>query len=150
MVLGFGFLVFLSLALSSAIAIVRVYATEWVPGAGVIWENANLLVLLVLVTVLFAAVFRYLPDTHVAWADVWIGAVLTGLLFILGKFLLALYFKHRAFASAYGAAGSLLVMLAWVYYSAQIFFLGAEFTHVFARRRASRQGSLPLDSEGQA
>lgn len=149
MVLAFGFLVLLSLILSSGIAMIRVYASELVvPGTEMIWDNAHLLVLFALVTVLFAAFFRYLPDAHVHWRDVWIGAVLTALLFILGKALLGLYFRHSIFASAYGAAGSLLVMLAWVYYSAQIFFLGAEFTHVFAQRRASRQGKLiPQDSK---
>jgi membrane protein len=142
MVLAFGFLVLLSLLLSSGIAMLRAYASDWVPGAEVLWDNAHLAVLFVLVTVLFATVFRYLPDAHIDWRDVWIGAVLTALLFILGKVLLGLYFRHSLFASAYGAAGSLLVMLAWVYYSAQIFFLGAEFTHVCARRRASREGRL--------
>jgi membrane protein len=146
MVLAFGFLVLLSLGLSSGIAMLRFYASDWVSGADVIWENAHLAVLLVLVTLLFAAVFRYLPDTHIAWRDVWIGAGLTALLFILGKVLLGLYFRHSVFASAYGAAGSLLVMLAWVYYSAQIFFLGAEFTHVIARRRASREGRVLQES----
>ena len=89
----------------------------------------------VLITVLFAAIYKVLPDCKIAWADVAIGAFVTSLLFVAGKFLIGLYISNSAFASSYGSAGSLLVILLWIYYSAQIFLLGAEFTRVFADRR---------------
>jgi membrane protein len=86
------------------------------------------------ITVLFAMIFKVLPDVKIAWRDVWIGAALTALLFTAGKFLLGLYLGKNAAVSAYGAAGSLVLILLWVYYSAQILFFGAEFTQVYANR----------------
>jgi membrane protein len=138
MVFALGFLVLVSLLLSAAIAAVRAYLKGRAPDLDAVWELGNTGVSLVLMTLLFAAVFRFLPDTRIAWRDVWLGAALTAALFILGKFLLGLYLAHSAFASAYGAAGSLLIVLVWVFYSAQIFFFGAEFTYTFACRRGSR------------
>jgi len=82
------------------------------------------------IAVLFALIFRYVPETKIAWKDVWIGATVTALLFIIGKFLIGLYLGNAAVGSAYGAAGSLVVVIVWVYYSAMIFLFGAEFTHV--------------------
>ncbi|HEY0095400.1 MAG TPA: YhjD/YihY/BrkB family envelope integrity protein, partial [Archangium sp.] len=87
---------------------------------------------------LFAMMYKILPDTHVAWRDVWLGAAVTSLLFSLGKFAIGLYLGTSTVSSSYGAAGSLAVVLIWVYYSAQILFLGAEFTQVYARRHGSR------------
>ena len=84
---------------------------------------------------LFALIFRFLPDRRVAWHDAWVGAAATTLLFSLGKRLIGLYLANASIGSAYGAAGSLVVVLVWVYYSAQIFLFGAEFTHVYARSR---------------
>jgi membrane protein len=137
MVFALGFLVLVSLLLSAGIVALRTYVTAWVPGWESVWENTSLLITFAIVTLLFAAIFRYLPDEHVDWRDVWTGSALTGLLFMLGKFLLGVYISRSAFASAYGAAGSLLVVLVWVFYSAQIFFLGAEFTRAVARRRGN-------------
>jgi len=139
MVFGLGFLVLFSLALSAAIAAFSSFVNVWVSGLDPVWEITNSVVLFVLVTLLFAALFRFLPDVRVAWRDVWTGAAITGLLFILGKFLLSFYIQHSAFASAYGAAGSLVVMLLWVFYSAQIFFFGAEFTRAYALREGSHR-----------
>ncbi len=85
------------------------------------------------VTVLFAGIFKVLPDVHIHWRDTWVGAGITALLFSFGKFLIGLYLAHSAFASTYGAAGSLTVVLIWIYYSTQIFFIGAEFTQVYTR-----------------
>ena len=90
------------------------------------------------VTVLFALLYKVVPDVHIEWEDVWIGAAVTSVLFSLGKFLIGLYLGKASVGSAYGAAGSLVIFMVWVYYSAQIFFLGAEFTHVFAERHGSR------------
>jgi membrane protein len=98
---------------------------------------ANGLVSFVVVMLLFAMIFKFLPDTTVAWRDVWVGAALTALLFTFGKFLIGLYLGKSSIASAYGAAGSLVVLLVWIYYSAQILFFGAELTQVYARRHGS-------------
>ena len=92
---------------------------------------------------LFAMMFKLLPDAAVRWSDVWIGAAVTALLFTIGKFLIGLYLGHTAAESSYGAAGSVIIILIWVYYSAQIFFLGAEFTQVYARRRGSEIRPTP-------
>jgi len=96
------------------------------------------LVSLVIVTLLFAAVLRFFPDAKVDWSDVWLGAIVTAGLFWLGQWLLGLYLTWSQPTSAYGAAGSLALLLLWMYYSAMIFFLGAEFTHVVATRRGKR------------
>jgi membrane protein len=98
----------------------------------------------VLIAVLFAAIYKVLPDAELAWRDVLIGAVVTALLFNLGKFLIGLYLAHSAMASSYGAAGALIVVLMWIYYSAQIFLLGAEFTKVHASRRGTPAGIRAL------
>jgi membrane protein len=90
------------------------------------------------ITILFTLLYKVVPDVHVEWQDVWIGAAVTSLLFTIGKFLIGLYLGKAGVGSAYGAAGSLVAFLVWVYYSAQVFFLGAEFTHVFAERHGSR------------
>jgi len=90
------------------------------------------------ITLLFAMIYKILPDTHVEWRDVWLGAAVTSLLFSLGKFAIGLYLGKTSAASSYGAAGSVAIVLIWVYYSAQILFLGAEFTQVYARYRRER------------
>ena len=97
-----------------------------------------------MVTLLFAMIYKILPSTRLAWGDVWIGAMVTSLLFWVGKFLIALYIAHASVASSFGAAGTLVVLIAWVYYSSQIFFLGAEFTKEFALRHGSKQGERKL------
>ena len=93
-----------------------------------------------LVTVLFALIYKLIPRVRIAWRDVWVGAAVTSALFAVGKFLIGLYIGKSSVASAFGAAGSLVVMMVWVYYSAQIFLLGAEFTRVFAHTYGSRRG----------
>jgi len=98
----------------------------------------NSLISLGMVTVLIAAVFKFMPDVRLAWSDVWLGAAVTAVLFVVGKMALGLYFSTSAPASAYGAAGSLALVLLWIYYSAQVLLLGAEFTNVWARRRGRR------------
>jgi len=94
----------------------------------------------VLVSVLFAMIYKLIPRVRIAWRDVWVGAAVTAALFAAGKFLIGLYLGKSGVASAFGAAGSLVVMMVWVYYSAQIFLLGAEFTWVFAHSYGSRRG----------
>src|SRR5690606_8885349 len=91
-----------------------------------------------IITVLFAMIYKFLPNVEIRWRDVWIGALVTSLLFSLGKFLIGLYLGKASVESSYGAAGALVVLLVWVYYSAQIFLLGAEFTKVYAQHRTGR------------
>lgn len=141
MILGIGFLLLVSLVLSAGLAAFNRYLNNLVPGFTYVWLIVNFVVSFGIVTLLFAAMYKVLPDIEVAWSDVWLGAVVTALLFTIGKFLIGLYIGQSGVASAYGAAGSLVVILVWVYYSALILFLGAEFTQVYA----DKYGSLNRD-----
>jgi membrane protein len=137
MILVIGFLLLVSLAVSAGIS-----AVSGVMGlAGPLLHAANLVVSLAVVAGLFAAIFKILPDTDVEWRDVWFGAGVTATLFVIGKFAIGLYLGKSSVASAHGAAGSLVVLLVWVYYAAQILFFGAELTQVYAARRGSRIGA---------
>jgi membrane protein len=108
-----------------------------------LWHNLDLLVSLAVITLLFALIFKVLPEARLRWRDVWVGAALTAGLFTLGKYLIGLYLGSSGMGTAYGAAGSLAVFLIWIYYSAQIFFFGAEFTHVYAQRFHRPPARLP-------
>jgi membrane protein len=141
LVLGTGFLLLVSLAPSAGLAVVGTFTEQLLPIPTFFLESVNFLLSFAVITVLFAMIFKVLPDTEVAWGDVWIGAGMTALLFTIGKMLIGLYLGKSSVASAYGAAGSLVVVLVWVYYSAQILLLGAEFTHVYAIQHGSRVGS---------
>ena len=110
------------------------------PGQVYWLRTANFLFAFGIVTLLFAMIYKVLPDLDIAWGDVLIGAVVTALLFMVGKFLIELYLGYSSIASVYGAAGSLVILLMWVYYSAQILYVGAEFTKVYAQRRGRRIG----------
>jgi membrane protein len=132
MIVGIGFLLLVSLVVSAALSAVSKYFSALVPGLDVLWTIVNLFVSLGVITVLFAMMFKVLPDVKIAWRDVWVGAFLTAALFTAGKFFLGLYLGHNSAVSAYGAAGSIVLILLWVYYSAQILFFGAEFTQVYA------------------
>ena len=140
LVVSIGFLMLVSLVISSALAALG----EWWGGAfeSFKWllQILNFVVSLIVITVMFALMYKILPRVKIGWRDVWIGAVVTALLFTIGKFLVGLYLGKAGVASSFGAAGSLAVLLVWVYYSAQIFLLGAEFTWVYAHRAGSRQG----------
>jgi len=105
------------------------------PGGEALWQVLNFGLSFALVTGLFALIFKYVPDAEIRWKDVWVGAGVTALLFTIGKLLLGLYLGKAAVGSSYGAAGSLVALVVWVYYATQILFLGAEFTQVQARRR---------------
>ncbi len=137
MVLVIAFLLLVSLVISAAIVGVSSYMTEVAPAMGVLWEGINFLVSFGVITLLFALIYRVLPDVRIAWGDVWIGAAVTALLFTIGRTLIGLYLGNAAVGSAYGAAGSLVVLLIWIFYSAQILLFGAEFTQVYARRYGS-------------
>jgi membrane protein len=140
MILGLGFLLTVSLVLS---AVVSALGKVWGPYLGV-WlilaEVLNFVIGLGLVTVLFAMIYKLMPNVPVRWRDVWTGAAVTALLFSLGKVLIGLYIGRSGVTSSFGAAGSLVVLLLWVYYSAQIFLLGAEFTRTYARHRRFGHG----------
>jgi membrane protein len=138
MVQCIAFLLLISLLVNAALAAVSKVLERYVPDTATLLLLAGFVVSMLVVTVLFAAIFKILPDAHIAWGDVWVGALATSLLFTLGKFLIGLYLGRSSFASIYGAAGSLVALLLWIYYSAQVFLLGAEFTQVYARRWGSR------------
>ena len=129
-----GFLLLVSLVISALISGLQNYMNHWLPGVPWVWQAANTVSSFFVVAVLFAAIYKFLPDVMISWRDVWIGAAVTALLFSAGKYLIGIYLGRTATASAFGAAGSLVVLLFWVYYSALISFLGAEFTQVYARR----------------
>jgi membrane protein len=133
MVLGIGFLLLVSLLLSALLAAVTKYLGSVLPIPAVLFESLDFLLSLLFTTVLFAMIFKLLPNTKIAWSDVWTGAALTSLLFTAGKFIIGFYIGKSVGASAYGAAGSLVVVVAWIYYSALILYFGAEFTRVYAR-----------------
>ncbi len=138
MVLAIGFLLILSLVLSAVVATLSRYRTDFLPGSSILRENLDFIVSFGLITFLFCLMFKYVPDVKIAWKDVFIGSIITALLFLFGKYLLGLYLSKGSLGSAYGAAGSLIVFLAWVYYSAQIILFGAEFTHVYTRMYGSK------------
>ena len=136
-ILVVGFLLLVSLLLTAAIAFVGKQFGAMVPGMEALIQILNSILSLAVVTLLFGMMFKILPDANIAWRDVWIGAFITALLFTLGKFALGFYLGRSGVASSYGAAGSLIVLLVWVYYSSQIVFFGAEFTQVYANRFGS-------------
>lgn len=131
-VLGLGFLLLVSLLISTALTAVIQFFSGLLPGSDILWQAVELGVSFLLITGLFALLFKLLPDAHMAWRDVWVGAAVTAVLFTLGKFLLGMYLGRSGVTSTYGAAGSLVLILLWVYYSALILFFGAEFTQVYA------------------
>jgi membrane protein len=145
LLLVLGLLLVASLAASWALSAfghwIDAWGASWISSHGMAWLNTG--VSLTVITLLFAALLRLVPDAHVAWADVWLGAAVTALLFWLGQWALGMYFAWSRPTSAYGAAGSLALVLLWIYYSALIFFLGAEFTHVRAQRRGKRVSPVP-------
>ena len=129
-----GFLLLVSLVISAVISGLQNYMNNWLPGVPWVWQTANSVSSFFVVAVLFAVIYKLLPDVIISWKDVWIGAAVTALLFTGGKYAIGIYLGRTATTSAFGAAGSLVVLLFWVYYSALISFLGAEFTQVYARR----------------
>jgi membrane protein len=140
-VVSIGFLLLVSLIVSAALTALSARIQRAALGGPVLLEAVNLIVPLAVMTLLFGLIYRLLPDVRLAWRDVWTGAFVTSLLFSIGKFLIGLYLGHSGVATSYGAAGSIVVLLVWVYYSAQVILLGAEFTRVYAEHR--RGGTPP-------
>jgi membrane protein len=145
MVFGVAFLLMISLVVSAGLTALGGLIAGFVPGAPIVWQVIGYVVSFLIITLLFAMIFKVLPDVKVRFRDVWIGALVTAGLFQLGKFLVGIYIAKADVASSYGAAGSVLVMLLWIYYSAQIFFFGAEFTQAYAKLRG-----VPLEPSKNA
>lgn len=143
LVVGVGFLLLTSLLVSAALAALHRYMGHTYPGVTVLWTALNVIVSLTVITLLFAMVYKVLPDVELAWSDVWVGGLVTAGLFTIGKSLIGLYLGTSGFSSTYGAAGSVVVLLVWVYYSSQIVLLGAEFT----REYVAQFGRRPPPSE---
>jgi membrane protein len=143
LVLGIGFLLLVSLVVSAALAALG----KWLSASSatpLLWSAVNLAVSLAVITTLFMLLYRFLPDVKLRWRDVSIGAFVTAVLFTIGKELIGLYIGHSTTASSYGAAGSILVLLLWVYYSSQIVLFGAEFTRVYARETGAKPQPEPF------
>ncbi len=145
MVLVIGFLLLVSLVLSAILTAVSHYFGSLVPGFVIVGQLVNFVISFGVVTVLIAAIYKFLPDVNIPWKNLWVGAGVTAVLFNLGKFLLGLYLGSSSVGSAYGAAGSLVVVLIWVFYSAQILLFGAEFTQVYSKYRG-----LPIEPSKHA
>lgn len=139
LILGVGFLLLVSLAVSAALAALHELVEKNVPLLGELLPPLNLAFSFLVITALFAMIYKLLPDVDLEWKDVWIGAAVTAVLFSIGKSLIGLYLGRAGVASVYGAAGSLVLVLLWIYYSAQLLFVGAEFTEVYARLYGSRR-----------
>jgi membrane protein len=133
MVLGVAFMLLVSLLVSAALSAVGRFLSGALPGGEVLWQVVNFLVSLGTITGLLGLIFKVIPDVEIRWRDVWVGALVTACLFTLGKFVLGLYLGKSSFASSYGAAGSVVALVVWVYYASQILFMGAEFTQVYAQ-----------------
>lgn len=138
MLLGIGFLLLVSLVISAALSAVQETIGNAIPVSEILLQIVNLVISTGVITVLFALIFKFLPDAEIAWRDVWLGAFVTSVLFSIGKFLIGLYLGNSSVGSSFGAAGSLVVLLLWIYYSAQILLFGAEFTQVYANNYGSK------------
>jgi membrane protein len=155
MVLGIGFLLVVSLLLTAGLAALEDYARGGPrEEEALFWRVLEQAVSFVLITLLFAMIFKVLPDVNLQWRDVWVGAMITSLLFGLGRWLIGAYLGQASVGAGYGAAGSLVVLLVWVYYSAQILLLGAEFTKVYSKRSGSKvtptADAVPVTEEARA
>jgi membrane protein len=134
LVLAIGFLLLVSLLVSAWIAVLDTFSARLLPVSNVILHVSNVLLSFVVITGLFATIYKVMPDARIEWREVILGGAVTSLLFTLGKLFIGFYLGRASFASTYGAAASVVVVIVWVYYSGQIFFLGAEFTKLFANR----------------
>jgi len=145
LVLSLGFLLLVSLVLSAAMAGASAYfGKRGGEGVSLVWQLLDIVIPLGVVTVLFALIYKYLPDAKLKWKDVWFGAAITSALFVLGKELIGLYLGRSSVASSYGAVGSVMIMLLWVYYTAQIVLLGAEITRVRLKKEGIERPPTPI------
>lgn len=134
LVLSIGFVLMVSLGVSAVLSAASAYLGDSARLSSMIWQVLNIAVSFGVITLLFALIYRVLPDVKLLWRDVWVGSLTTALLFTIGKQLLAVYLGHSSTTSSYGAAGSVIIVLLWVYYSAQIILFGAELTRIYAER----------------
>lgn len=134
----FGFLLLVSLFVSSVLSALNEYLAAWQPNLVVLWHVLNVALSFAVALLLFAVIYKYIPDVRIAWRDVWVGASITAVLFMIGKVLIGIYLGRSGVASSYGAAGSVVVILLWVYYSSLILFFGAELTQVYANHFGSK------------
>ena len=140
LLLTVGFLLLVSLLISAGISAIDEFVHGFFPSAQFLLQGTNVVISFALITVFFALLYKFLPDAQVKWRDVWIGAAITAFLFTIGKTLIGIYLGNSSITSTYGAAASFAIILAWIYYSTQIFFFGAELTQVYANRFGSRIG----------
>jgi membrane protein len=154
MVLGTCFLLLVSLVVTAVVAAMSAQFTTWIPGGEAIGHLLEMSASFLVIALLFAMIFKVLPDAKIRWNDVWIGAVVTALLFTIGKFAIGVYIGKAGIGTAYGAAGSIVILITWVYYSAQILYFGAEFTQVYATTHGSHavpaENAVPLTPEDRA
>jgi membrane protein len=155
MVFAIGFLLLVSLVISAALSAVgKFVSSASLPGGNAVWQWINTMVSLGFITLLLGLIYKVLPDVRLAWRNVWIGAAISAVLFTVGKYLFGLYLTHTSTASAFGAAGSLVIMLVWVYYSSQIVLFGAELTRTLTKRAGqqvvAKENAVPLCGEDQA
>jgi membrane protein len=149
LILGVVFMLMVSLSVSAALAALSTWTGDLMPGSAALLEVLNLVVSLGVATVLFAMIYKFMPTTKIGWRDVWVGAFTTSVLFVIGKYLIGLYLGKSDMTESFAAAGSLVVLLAWVYYAAQIFLLGAEFTKVYADQHGSRSADKAMTATEQ-
>jgi membrane protein len=149
LILGLAFLLMVSLVVSAGVAAIGSWAGGLMPGWELLLQAINMLISVSITTVLFAMIFKFMPTTPIGWRDVWVGAVTTAVLFEIGKFLIGLYLGKSGMTQTFAAAGSLVVLLAWVYYAAQIFLLGAEFTKVYADEHGTHSGNKEQPPPGE-
>lgn len=154
MVLGTGFLLLVSLVVSAGIAALGQFLKSVLPGGDLVWQVVNIVITIGIITLMFTVLFKFLPDVQVAWKDVVVGSFITAVLFTVGQIALGIYLGSGSVGTAFGAAGSIVIILVWIYYSALIFFIGAELTQVYARRFGSRvvpdSNAEPLTEEARA
>jgi membrane protein len=148
MILGIGFLLIVSLAFSAGLAALSKWWDPLSTGWATLANASELSLGVLLATIVFALIYKTMPRVRIHWKDVWVGAAVTSLLFIAGKFLIGNYIGRSGISSGFGAAASLVVVLLWVYYSAQIFLFGAEFTWAYSHRFGSRRGQVPAAGPG--
>ena len=154
MVIGVGFLLLVSLVISALLSVVSNLTLNLFPGFEFVMRIVNLIVSLLVITVMFSLVFKFIPDAKIRWRDVWLGAAVTAVLFNLGLFLIGIYLGNSNIGDTFGAAGAFVILLVWVYYSAQILFFGAEFTQVYANTYGEKIvpdiGASALSEEARA
>lgn len=154
MLLGTGFLLLVSLVVSAGIAALGAFLKSVLPGGDLFAQAVNFLITLGVITLMFGLLFKFLPDIKIAWSNVWIGSAVSAILFVIGQFALAFYLGSGTVGTSFGAASTFVIVLVWIYYSAQIFLFGAEFTQVYTKDYGSKvvpaENAMPVTEEARA